>query len=182
VHVIAGGEILLEVEVDFAGRVARMTTLRATPPFTDLVKEAVGQWSFEPVGAEAGQAPSRVLVAAVYRPPILGSGPTPGILPRDENPPSRAVPFPVRVVTPLYPANALGDGQVLIEVKVATDGSVAAANVVDAEGPFGDIALEAAREWRFRPAEIEGQPVATLVYVIFAFRSPVAVRRPPDDR
>lgn len=181
-HVVAGGEVLLEVEVDAGGRMAGMTTLRATPPFTDLVRDAVAEWSFEPPAAGPGRRPSPVLVAAVFRPPILGSGPTPGILPQDEGTPSRAIPFPVRVVTPLYPAAALGDGQVLIELKVGTDGSVTAARIILVEGPFAEISLEAVHEWRFRPAELAGQPVATLAYVILGFRAPVTTLRPPGDR
>lgn len=181
-HVVAGGEVFLEVEVDARGRVAGMTTLRSTPPFTDLVRDAVEQWSFEVAAADPGRGPSRLLVAAVFRPPILGSGPTPGVAPQDEGTPSRAIPYPVHVVAPLYPVTALGDGQVLIELAVGTDGAVTAASVVDVEGPFGEISLEAVHGWRFRPAELAGQRVATLAYVILGFRAPVTTRRPPDGR
>ena len=91
--------------------------------------------------------------------------------------PSPAIPFPVDVVVPPYPTTAVGDGQVLIEVSVGSDGTVLDAHVIDARGPFAEAAFEAARGWRFRPGQHEGHPVATLAYLIFGFRSPVVTTR-----
>lgn len=178
-QVVAGGEVLLELEVGASGRVTRVTTLRETPPFTNLVQAAVAQWTFEPVAGDTG---GRALVAAVFRPPILGPGPVAGIPPRDVGAPSPSIPFPVDMVVPSYPVTAMGDGEVLIQVSVESDGAVTEARVIEARGPFLETALEAARGWRFRPGRYQGQPVATLAYLIFGFRSPVTTNPPSGGR
>src|SRR3990172_2738532 len=43
-----GGEVLLELEVAASGEVTGVTTLRTTPPFGDLLRQAASGWRFEP--------------------------------------------------------------------------------------------------------------------------------------
>jgi hypothetical protein len=174
VHVVGGGQVLLEVEVGGDGQVLSMTTLRATPPFTDLMRESVIHWGFDATSWEpSGGATARVLVAGVFRPPVLGSGPTLGVPPRDVDAPSTEIPYPVEIVVPPYPPAAVGDGLVLLVVAVGTEGQVSEAYVLEAQGPFAQVALSAARAWRFRPAEQDGQAVPAVAYLVFGFRSPI---------
>jgi outer membrane biosynthesis protein TonB len=87
-------------------------------------------------------------------------------------------------VRPAYPANAIGDAAVILQASVGADGSVG--EIVTAYGapPFIAAAVEAARQWRFRPAVANGVPAATIAYLVFGFRqpvSPVTPARPPSS-
>jgi TonB family protein len=178
IRVVGGGEVLLELAVGEDGAVTRVATLRDTPPFTELLREAVAGWHFEPATEDGRALPSSVLVAAVFRPPVL-LGPAPGTPPREVAEPCAEIPFPTESVVPPYPPTALGDGIVLVEVTVGTDGKAVGSRAVQAAAPFGQAALDAARKWRFRPACRHGRPVPAAAYLVFGFRSPVTPTRPP---
>jgi TonB family protein len=178
-HVVAGGEVLLEVAVGGDGAVAHVTTLRDTPPFTDMLRRAVEGWRFE-AATEDGRARAwPILVAGIFRPPAL-AGPVAGTPPRDLVQPCGELPVPVALIVPPYPPAALGDGHVLIEATVGSDGTVEDARFVEGAAPFAQAALGAARETRFRPACRQGRPLAVAVYLVFGFRSPVTP--PPPSR
>jgi protein TonB len=62
-------------------------------------------------------------------------------------------------------------GRVLVEAIVTSDGTVASATVVRSLDPGLDRnALEAAREWRFRPATLDGQPVSVSIVLELAYQ------------
>jgi TonB family protein len=177
VEAVGGGEVLLELAVGEDGAVARVATLRDTPPFTNLLRAAVAGWHFEPAAVNGRATRTSVLVAAVFRPPVL-LGPAPGTPPREVASPCAEIPFPVDSVVPPYPPTALGDGLVLVELTVGTDGTVTDARGVQAPAPFGRAALDAARRWRFRPASRQDRPAAARAYLVFGFRSPVTPPKP----
>src|SRR3954453_2860434 len=83
---VGGGEVWLEVDVDRGGRVAAVTTLRATPPFDALLAGAGRGWRFAAATDAAPDArgggsdappraavESKVLVAELVRPPTLNT-------------------------------------------------------------------------------------------------------------
>jgi TonB family protein len=84
-------------------------------------------------------------------------------------------PVATREVEPDYPF-ALGSvltGKADVVFTVRPDGKVADASVVDADDVlFGEAAVAAVREWRFRPAQVKGAPVDCRMTVPFAFVSP----------
>jgi TonB family protein len=172
VEAVGGGEVLLELAVGDDGAVVRVSTLRDTPPFTELLRVAVASWHFEPATENGRATQTSVLVAAVFRPPVL-LGPAPGTPPREVGPPCVEIPYPVASVVPPYPPTALGEGLVLVEVTVGSDGKVTDARGVQAPAPFGPAALDAARKWRFRPACRQDRPAAATAYLVFGFRPPV---------
>lgn len=162
---VGGGEVLLEVALDAEGKVVAIRTLRETPPYTEALRRAVPGWTFEPArDAEGTEVASTVLVAGSFR-PATSVGPAPGQRPQDVAPPAAGVSFPVATVPALYPPQARGDAQVLVEVTVAADGTPTARVVRGAPG-FDDAALQAIRQWRFRPTP--GRAC-----VVFGFRQPV---------
>ena len=147
-------------------RVAAVTRLRTTPPFTNLVVDAVRQWSF--TAGEGGA----ILVAAVIRPPAL-YGPTLGEPPRDVAPGPDRIPFPVATVLPPYPPLARASGVVLVEARVDRAGVVIETTVRRSAPPFDEAACAAVRQWRFRPAVAGGQAVSSVAYVLLGFPTPV---------
>ncbi len=172
---VSGGEVLVELVVDEQGVVRDVQTLRATPPFTQLVVDAVRTWNFAPATiANPNEKPrateSSVLVAGVFRPPAIYNQPGLGEVPKNLKKPSDRVPFPTQIIVPAYPLQALFDGIVLVELAVAQNGTVSEAKIIGAGSGFEQVSLEAVRAWRFTPTK-----TPSYVYVIFGFRQPVIV-------
>lgn len=169
----AGGEVLLEVSLGSAATVASgITILHDVPPFTPSLRQAVTGWRFRP-GAATLVPGGRVLVAGSFRSPVLLEvGPLPS--PPADLAASPTVPVPVQWVRPAYPATAIGDAIVILEASVGADGSVGQIVAVHGARPFTAAAMDAARQWRFRPAVIDGVRVATVAYLVFGFRQPVS--------
>jgi TonB family protein len=171
---VGGGEVLMELSVSSSGMVTAARTLQTTPLFTDAMNEIVLGWQFVPAEADGKPVASKVLVAGVFRPPSINS-PTLGELPADVGAASIDTPSPMLTVMPDYPPLARDSGVVLVEVQVDAAGEVADLQVVRSAPPFDEPALEAARQWRFRPARIRGAAAPTYAYLIFAFRQPVTL-------
>ena len=88
--------------------------------------------------------------------------------------PSGAAPFPAgSLVMPAYPAQAMNDGVVLLELDVAAHGGVTGIGVVRRAAAFDQAAIEAASALAFAPARVHGQAAPAFVYVIAAFRQPI---------
>jgi TonB family protein len=182
-----GGQVLLELDVSASGEVTKVTVLRSTPPFTDLLREAVAGWRFtaaRELRGEPGElvaVDSKVLFAGFFRPPTLYTAPARGEAAKDLASPSPEVPFPETMIAPPYPPTAhLHLSQaVLIEVDVGEDGKATASRVVRSAAGLDAAALDAARQWRFRPARRKGVAGPSVAYLVFGFQEPVA---PPSDR
>ena len=65
-------------------------------------------------------------------------------------------------VEPVYPLLAKQihrEGRVELHARIATDGSIESLEVVSGDPMFYQSALEAVRQWRYRPTMLSGQPV-----------------------
>jgi outer membrane biosynthesis protein TonB len=174
---VGGGEVILEVTIDSAGRVSRILPLRTTPPFTQPTVAAVRAWQFAPATEGPTPVESNVLVAAVFHAPTLNT-PTLGERPRDVAAASPAVAFPLNISVPGYPPSAAGGGVVLIEARVDERGRLLDTLVRHSALPFDNPAQMALAQWTFVPPRVQGSPHPTVVYVMFGFPVPV-VGRPP---
>ncbi len=157
-QVTGGVEVLLELTVGNDGKELKGHTLRSTPPFTELLVDAVRLWKFHPAEDRGDEVESAVLVAGLFRPPTL-MGPAAGEPAKDVTPPSSLIPMPYTIVAPDYPPGALADGVVLVEVIVERDGTVDAARVLRSSAAFDRAATDAVLQWKFRPARRDGKPV-----------------------
>jgi TonB family protein len=62
-----------------------------------------------------------------------------------------------------YPNGGTGDAVVLLEIVVATDGTVSEARVLEGEEPFAEQARQAVLRWEFTPAMRGTEPVAARI-------------------
>jgi TonB family protein len=172
-------DVWFELTVDAAGTVEDIDTLRTSEPLTSHLLLAVAGWTFEPAREDGKPVPSHVLVAAIYRPPALFNNPVIGTPSTDVKPASAEVAFPLAPTPPNYPANTVlppgGTGHVVVvEVLVGERGDVQGTQVVSStSGLFNETSLQAARQWKFRPARRDGLPIEARAYLIFGFRQPV---------
>jgi TonB family protein len=179
VQTVGGGQVFVELAVSDAGKVTDVKTLRTTPPFTDLIVNAMEGWRFTPAqDTDDPKKPvhdvaSTVLVAAVFRPPVLLNGPVAGEPPKDVAGASATSPFPGQVIVPSFPATAMASGTVLVEVDVDPAGAVSDARVIVSAPGLDAAALDAARRWTFRPARLHALAARSVAYLVFGFRQPV---------
>jgi protein TonB len=81
-------------------------------------------------------------------------------------------PLKVKNVFPVYPQIAQAarvEGKVVIEATIGTDGTVQQARVVSGTPLLNDAALDAVRQWRYRPTLLNNQPVAVIMTVTVMF-------------
>jgi TonB family protein len=185
-----GGQVLLEITVSRDGSVIDSRPLRVTPSFTERIQSTSSGWRFTPAEAlldPRDQRPggpltrpieSKVLVAGIFRPPTL-LGPSIGEAISEVSNPSDEIPFPLSVIQPLYPPNARDAGVVLVEARVNPQGAVIGAVVKISSPGFDSAALDAARQWRFRPARVGGLFVPSLAYIVFGFPMPLTFGTSP---
>lgn len=77
-----------------------------------------------------------------------------------------------RKVMPSYPreARAAGvDGSVVVEVKVSENGKVEKAEAVSGPAELRDAAVDAVKQWEFRPTLLSGQAVKVIGRITFNF-------------
>ena len=180
---VGGGEAIVELSIDTAGRVEKVTPIRTTPPFTEMLIDSVRGWKFEPAtddplgpdGKRQGRrsVQSKVLVAALYRAPTLLT-PTLGERPATVASASRDVPFPANTSEPQFPTRSLFAGVVMIEARISSSGAVTP-RVLSSASPMDSAAMQAAQQWRFFPATVKDE-ADTYAYLIFGFPQPVTGR------
>ena len=74
----------------------------------------------------------------------------------------------IRRVEPVYPPLARQthrEGQVELRAIIATDGTIQSLQVVKGDALFLSSATDAVRLWRYRPMELNGQPVEIETYI-----------------
>jgi len=79
----------------------------------------------------------------------------------------------VKIVQPIYPAGAREkriEGIVKLKVIVQKDGSVSVLSVVEGDPALSPAAIEAVRQWRYEPWQLNGQPIDmdTTIDVVFS--------------
>jgi TonB family protein len=75
---------------------------------------------------------------------------------------------------PVYPAMAMGSGTVVLAVGIDAAGEIQDVKVIKGSGGgFESSAREAIKEWKFKPAMLEGKPIPSVVTVAFSFSWPV---------
>ena len=105
-----------------------------------------------------------------------GPGPGAGEGPLPAGTPGVTSPQVIFEKTPEYTLDAMRariQGPVLVEAVVLTDGSVGAVRVLrslDHQLGLDQKAIEAVRQWRFRPGTRFGKPAAVLVLIELTFR------------
>lgn len=82
-------------------------------------------------------------------------------------------PEKVTHVAPVYPEEAREariQGTVEVELIVGVSGTVDSAKVTKSDPHFDAATIEAVRQWKYRPATLEGKPVSVILTVTVNFR------------
>jgi TonB family protein len=176
----ASGEVWLDVRVEKDGRVSDTRIAISSQPFDGAAETAVQRWRFSP--ARRG----RTAVAAIVRVKISFVGGAPEVEPDTEPEwftgavrPSEAGVQPPKVIKEVRPAGnnwcdsfiARPTEDVWLDVRVETNGRVSRTRIVQSLSIPGRAAVahEAARQWEFVPAFLDGRPTPAIVRMKLSF-------------
>lgn len=167
-NVRSGGIAAFDVTVDETGSVASAEIVQDVAPYSEMLRDSLRRWRFEPARAQGRAVRSRVLVLGFFRPPELTFAPPERPRYKQTTAPEE-LPWPTSVVVPPYPPNVLGSGKVLLEVEISDAGKVTGTRILNPGSPFDSAATGAAQAWGFRPAKRNGREVAARAFFVFSF-------------
>jgi protein TonB len=78
-------------------------------------------------------------------------------------------PIPIEIEEAVYPVNSLARGTVVVVVVVEQDGQVSEAEVVKSVESLDEPSVYAAKQWRFEPARLDGQPIRSKASISFVY-------------
>jgi protein TonB len=81
-------------------------------------------------------------------------------------------PVLIRKVAPVYPAGIRGShlqGTVVLQAVVLTDGTIGSIKTVSGDPMLRQAAAQAVKQWRYRPAYLNGKPQESSVSVEVVF-------------
>jgi TonB family protein len=166
-NVQGAGIAACDVTIDENGAVAGAELVQDVPPFGAQLADAVRSWRFEAAREGDRRVATHVLVLGLFRP--QWTVPTPEKPLYKTTPAPEELPWPTFVALPPYPANVMGNGKVVVEADVSDEGKVVSAHSLGAATGFDSAALDAARQWTFRPAARSGRPIPSRAFLVFSF-------------
>jgi periplasmic protein TonB len=102
---------------------------------------------------------------------VLGLFATLAVLAQNKPPDFQPVQV-VSAVEPAYPVMAIFGGTVVLDVTVGPQGEIENIDVARAAPGFSETAMAAIKQWKFKPATLNGQPITSVVPVAFSFSQP----------
>ena len=180
------GSVILKVVINKSGNVESMQLISGHPLLAPAAIEAVKQWEYKPylLNGEPVEVETRVTVnfTLADTPPAKGAaGDAPGGVPAGEqgdifaNRPKDAdrvgvvrasqsvmSGFLVTKVRPEYPPDAKGQriqGAVVMRVKIDKAGDVSNIQLISGHPLLAPAAIDAVKQWKYRPYLLNGRPV-----------------------
>ena len=79
------------------------------------------------------------------------------------------MPYPIRIVQPVYPADVTITGTVVLHATIDYDGSVMKLETISGNPMLVPAAIDAVKQWRYKPMLLNNQPVqfGTTINVVF---------------
>jgi TonB family protein len=191
------GAVILKAQINKSGNVESIQVVSGHPMLAPAAADAVKQWEYKPyfLNGEAVDVETRVVVnfTLAGNPPAEGVvGDRPGGFPPDERggiissaPVDADRPGVVRVsqgvmsgllvskVPPEYPADAKQariQGTVVARVVVDREGNVSNIQLISGHPLLAPAAIEAVREWKYKPYLLNGAAVEVETQIRVNFR------------
>jgi len=176
------GTVRLRAVIDRDGTVSRVDAVSGPPVLTTAAAKVVREWRYEPTlrDGQPVETEQEVVIEFQLSPPSAsGGGPAPTPARSEQEAEAATAGLAqggvLRRVLPEVPNKARDTirGTIVESVRIRVDpsGSVVQA-ALDSPGPskyFADLASQAARQWKFAPAKINGQDVASEWTLRFEF-------------
>lgn len=177
------GTVILRIIINKAGDVRQLQLVSGHPMLAPAAIDAVRQWKYKPheVNGEPVEVETNVQVNF-----SLAENPPPGDQPALSGQPAPKIGPPSRVrvssgvstgllehkVPPQYPPEARAQniqGIVSLRANIDAQGTVYKLELVSGDPVLAAAAMDAVRQWKYRPYLLNGQPVEmeTIVQVLF---------------
>ena len=180
--------VRLELKVNVDGSVSDVKVLKGPEEFHQAAIDAISQYRFKPGTLNGKVVPVRMQQSIIFRlpkqqttPPASGDADSSKVL---EFYMVEVKPKVLHAVKPVHPEEAIRDsleGKVFLKFIVNVDGSVSDVKVLRTTGSkvFQKAAIDAISQFRFKPAEHNGKPVAVWMTQPVTFRLPKQQTTPP---
>ncbi len=171
------GAVILRAEIGTDGKVLNTTVVSGHPLLIPAAQEAARQWTFKPADADGKTVRTFVTLEINFRlPPGEAPASSPQTTaPHSDLPPNGRPPEVLARVPPVYPPlakQARVQGTVRLRAEIGTDGKLLNMTVVGGHPLLIPAAQEAVRQWTFKPAEADGQPIQAPVVLEINFTLP----------
>ncbi len=172
---VATGTVLLTVTIAPSGTIRRLRVIHGVTSLTGAAEQAVRKWRFRAARFDGRPVESSITVALSFS-STFGSTAR-WVAP--SMPESRSGFMPIRVISfapPVFPITSVAiQGvppflTVVLKVSVGSRGRITSIRVMRGVPSLTRQAEQAVRKWRFRPAMLDGQPVASSMIATFTFR------------
>ncbi len=162
-----GGAVVAELHLS-QGTTTEVRVLSGQEPFVSSARSALLRWNLA-----VSPRRSRALAIVCYRGPgLFDLGSTAQEISHGDR--NKSLPYPKTILPPSFPPNSLGEGGVVLKLRVETDGSISEVKTIRPDGSLTAASIEAVREWKFSPARDEqGNKVPSEAFAVFVFRPPV---------
>ena len=178
--------VRLELKVNVDGSVSDVKVLKGPEEFHQAAIDAVSQYRFKPGTLNGKVVPVRMQQSIIFRlpkqqstPPASGDADSSKVL---EFFMVEVKPKVLHSVKPVHPEEAIRDsleGKVFLKFRVNVDGSVSDVRVLRGPEVFHQAAIDGVSQFRFKPAEHNGKPVAVWMTQPVTFRLPKQQSTPP---
>lgn len=122
-------------------------------------------------GAPGGLIPIPDARSPVPPPPVEQRVARPTVLRRTHLDPAMLI-YRIDPIYPALPKQIHKEGRVELHARIATDGTIQSLEVVGGDSMFFQSALEAVRQWRYRPTVLNGQPVEIDTHITVIYTMP----------
>ena len=171
--------VRLELKVNVDGSVSDVKVLKGPKEFHQAAIDAISQYRFKPGTLNGKVVPVRMPQSIIFRlpkqqstPPASGDADSSKVL---EFFMVEVKPKVLHSVKPVHPEEAIRDsleGKVFLKFRVNVDGSVSDVRVLRGPEVFHQAAIDGVSQFRFKPAEHNGKPVAVWMTQPVTFRLP----------
>lgn len=184
------GTVVMEIKISKSGDVESLQLMSGHPMLAPAAVEAVKQWKYKPFVIDGEPAEVKTTIQVVF---TIADNPEPpneagpGKAPVANPPADAAVNAPERVrvsagvatglliskVNPVYPREAREQrvqGNVIMKVNVDKDGNVETVELVSGDPLLAPAAIDAVRQWKYKPFLLNGNRMNIETKVLVAFK------------
>jgi TonB family protein len=163
------GIVVLDATVTPERRLNNIQVLEGRPPFVQEAQQALKEWQF---GNDTNPG-ERISITFLFRDTIvLPDMPHRVVLPRICCPGGTGPAIPEQIIDSGYPIGGLGEGSVILELRLGADGRVEGMNVPVPVPTLTEAAQRAVAQWRFSPATLNGRAVPSSSVVVIRYLRP----------
>ena len=164
-NTVSGGTVVAELGF-VSGEVERIKILYGGEPFTGSCRTALTQWH-----ADSGLTGDEIVVVHFRQPYLYAVGDTKEFINLKMT--KRELPYPVSIIHPSYPPNAVGQGSVILRVDISDKGAVSNVHVIRSMGVLTEASVEAVRKWSFTSAvDEDGKETPSHAFAVLVFHFP----------